>query len=339
MMKKNLAPLLFTVASAALFAGGASAGTQAGTVVVNSVNLSYESGADTISRTGAATADFVVDRVVDSVIVGQSAAGTVLVDQGAADQAMVFQVTNEGNDTSGYDIDVNASGVIGLTYDKTGSGAEGTYSVYISPNATGGPDTLYDADGIVNAGDIAKDGVFYVRILAHIPTTASDGNPESFTVTATSLDEGTTTPTIEDRGNGIDAEDTILVDTGADGQESDSETFVVQSPVLTASKTVDIISENLGGTFDCATGTKELNAEVFVPGACVEYVIQVTNSGSNAAENLNIEDALPDDVTFSAITDIVNFDTVVNSGGTIDADAASLAQGATASFKVRATLD
>jgi uncharacterized repeat protein (TIGR01451 family) len=339
MIKKTLAPLLISAASIALFAGAASAGTQAGIVVVNTVDLSYESGADTITRPNAAMADFVVDRMVDHTLVGQASGDTVLVDQGAADQAMVFQVTNEGNDTSGYDIDVASAGAIGLTYDPTGSGNEGTYSVYTSPNATGGPDTLYDINGTVNAGDIAKDGVFYIRIVAHIPTSAEDGHPDNFTVTTTSLDAGTNTPTVESRGNGIDAEDTILVDTGADGVESDGESFVVQSPLLNASKTVDIISENLDGSFDCATGVKDMSAEVFVPGACIEYLIQVGNTGSNPAENMNLQDDLPADVTFVAITDIVNFDTVVHSAGTIDADIASLASGGSASFKVRVTLD
>lgn len=337
--KKTLAPLLLSVASIALFAGGATAGTQAGLTVTNTVDLSYVSGADTITRTNAASADFMVDRKVDFVIVGQAVGDTVVADQGAANQEMIYQVVNEGNDISGYDFDISVSGSLGLIYDATGAGAEGTYSVYTSPNATGGPDTLYDINGTVNAGDIAKDGVFYLRIIAHIPTTAVDGDADSFVVTATALDGGTNTPTVENRGNGLLAEDTILADTGNNGVESDGEFFVVQAPDLTALKTVAILSEDIDGTFDCTNGTAEPGAEVYVPGACLEYTVSISNAGTNAAETLSITDDLPTDVTFVAIKDIVGFDTVTHTTGTIDADTTSLPSGNTASFKVRVTVN
>jgi uncharacterized repeat protein (TIGR01451 family) len=343
--KRALAPLLLSAASMAMFAGAAhAAGTTAGTTITNTVDLSYDSGGGTITRANAASVDFMVDRKVDFALVGQAATDTNAVEQGAADQEMVFLVNNEGNAPSGYDIDVSASGTVGLTYDPTGSGAEGTYSVYTSPNATGGPDTLYDVTGTVNAGDIAADANFYVRIIAHIPENATDGDFDTFNVTATALDPGTTTPSAELRTAGINAQDTLLAEGDLatetpDGKVTDTEYYMVQAPDLSAAKSVLVLSENLDGNFDCLNGTAEAGAAIFTPGACVEYSISVSNAGSSGAANLTLTDDIPTSMTFVAITDIVGFTSVTEDAGTVTATHTSLANGDTASFKIRATVD
>ncbi|MEQ8291334.1 MAG: hypothetical protein RIA08_03935 [Roseovarius sp.] len=107
--------------------GGAAlaAGTEPGTSVSSTVSISYSSGGTTITQDDAASVEFVVDRKVDFSFQGQDAGGTVLADQGAAEQVMVFRLENEGNDASGYDIDVARAGDIGLTHDPAGVASRG----------------------------------------------------------------------------------------------------------------------------------------------------------------------------------------------------------------------
>ena len=92
----------------------------------------------------------------------------------------------------------------------------------------------------------------------------------------------------------------------SDGLHAAEAVIVVASPDLEATKSVTVISELIDalGTApadpaaDCDSATVVAEAKS-IPGACIEYVIEVSNTGSTAtASNLNIEDILPDNVTF-----------------------------------------
>jgi uncharacterized repeat protein (TIGR01451 family) len=280
---------------------------------------------------------------VDFALAGQDASQTVSVEQGSTNQIMVWRLENEGNDTSGYDLTVAQSGSLNLTYDKTGSGAKGTYSVYVGTSATDSAgDVLYDTDGIVNIGNIAADGIRFIKIKASFRDTDTDGSKATFELAATALNAGTTTPTIAVRGQGLMGIDTILVNSNAEGQavEKSTEEYIVTAPKLTASKTVTVVSENLNGSFACATAAAVAGAEAAVPGACIEYTISVTNAAdtTSAARDLTITDALPADVTYRAIYANNGFTTVNHAAGTITATVTTLAKGATASFTVRASV-
>lgn len=332
---------LSAAAALALSTTLASAQAAPGTVVSNTIDLSYTSGGTTITRDDAATANFTVDRKIDLNVDGLNAGGIVYAEQAANDPVLSFLVENLGNDTQGFDINVASTGSLGLTYDPTGAGAEGTYWVVISSNATPGDpsEVIYNANGTINAGDLPAGGEYYVHVYANIATTATSGQSRSFDVTATALDAGTNTVTAEDRGNGINAVDTVFADPNEDGFESAAESLQIEAPDLSASKTVAVISENLDGSFNCVTGSPVAGAEAPIPGACLEYTISVTNaSGATlAASNLQITDALPADVTYEG-HNAGTFTTVTRSGSTVTGNLTSLAPGATASFTIRATV-
>ena len=325
--------------------GGAAfaAGTVPGTIISNTIDLSYSSGGNTITRLDEAEISFVVDRKVDFTLEGQDASALVTVAQGASEQQLTFRLVNEGNDTSGYDIDVSSSGDIGLTYDASGAGASGTYSVYIGTTSdpVSAADTLYDTAGTLSLGDLGADGEIFIKIVTHVPSSSIDGQSDSFTVTGTALDAGTNTITTETATPDINTVDTFFADTDLDGIEFDTEDFVVSAPVLTALKTSTLVSENISGTFDCLTGAIDPAAEAFVPGACVEYTLSVTNDAgaSSAATSLSVVDALPGQVTFVSVHANSGFDSVTEAGGTITATAASLPAGATAETVIRVTID
>mgnify|MGYP001627754201 CR=1 FL=1 len=321
------------------------AGTAPGTVIGNSIDLSYSSGGNTIERQNAASIDFVVDRKVDFILESQVADKVAPVEQGSDSEYLVFYLENEGNDTSGYDIDVatTPSGLT-LTLNDDATLEPGEYEVFIGTDPAPGHagDTAYDPTGMVNIGDLAADAARYVKIQANIPDNAEDGTSDLFTVTATALDPNSTTPTQADTGKGLDEVDTVLADAGADGKEADSSSYVVQAPVLTGQKTARVISENLDGTFNCATGLPQSGELAAVPGACVEYTITVTNAtgASVAASDLHVDDVLPSAVSY-VDHDEGDFTTVAydSSTQTVSADLASLASGASASFTIRVEID
>lgn len=337
-------PRALAVAALLSLTGGAAfaAGTEPGTSVSSTVSISYSSGGTTITQDDAASVEFVVDRKVDFSFQGQDAGGTVLADQGAAEQVMVFRLENEGNDSSGYDIDVASAGDIGLTHDPAGGGEPGTYSVYVGTESDLAPeDAVYDHDGTTTIGDLPADAVRFVKIVAHVPGDAGDAALDTFDVTATALNAGTNTVTTEVTGQGLQGIDTIFTDPGEDGTEQATESYVIQAPQLTADKTAAVVSENLTGDFDCGGGAAEAGAEAAVPGACVEYVISVSNAeeASTDAVNVTITDELPEGITFAGIAANTGFDTVNEAGGTVTAELAALPPGATASVRIRATVN
>ncbi len=340
-MKKVLRAALLSTAIVGAGSGAMAAGTSPGVDISNSIDVSYTSNGTTISRPNESSVTFKVDRKVDFVLEGQDAGSKVTVAQDADVQQLTFRLANEGNDTSGFDINVASSGNIGLT-NGAGSGAEGTYSVYISPNSgpyNAGTDTLYDPAGTVSLGDIAADGVIFVKVVANIPVTAADSDADTFTLTATALDAGTSSPTQESTAPDIAVVDTFFADTDADGIEIDAEDYLVSAPIMSASKVSAVISDNLSGTFDCANGAAD-GTEARVPGGCIEYTIQVSNGNATApAVNLSVSDVLPSDVTFVKVISFSGFDDVTEAGGTITATAATLPANTNATAVYRVTID
>lgn len=78
--------------------------------------------------------------------------------------------------------------------------------------------------------------------------------------------------------------------------------------------------------------TKVVDNTVVNVGSIVEYTITVFNAGPNAATNVEIKDKLPASLTF------VSSSNLTNSSGTLIGTVASLAKGASASFKFKATV-
>jgi hypothetical protein len=331
--------------AAALLVGtsGIALATPSGTTITNTVDLSYETSGVPVTVDDAATTSFVVDTAIDLIVEGMDASNSVTATRNEEDVVLTFRVENLGNDTRGYDIGVGSTGTIGLTYDAAGGGAPGTYFVAYDTVATYNPGTatVYNTAGTIRVMDRAEGEEFYVFIVANIPASVVDDETDTFTVTATTLDAGTNTITVEDTGNGVDNVDVVFADPGEDGFESDASTLVIAAPELTATKTSIVVDENRQGTFNCATGVEDPAAEAYIPGACVEYTITLTNAtgASVDADDIVITDVLEANTTYAA-SDEGTFDSLVLSGGdTLTAELASLAPGASASFTVRVTID
>ena len=290
--------------------------TSAGTNVQSTFTLNYTVAGvaqPQIDNTGSPT-EFTVDRLVDLNVSYQTNSDDDEVAPGAQNEELVFRVRNDGNDNFAYALSaVNEAGDDFDTqnleirfYVDDGDG------VYQPGGADGAPVNFSGA-----TSDIAPDRILWVEVIGDIPVSQPDLETSSVTLVADSLQpttwvtEGAAaspgTPIAADDGTntiGSTAENILADGSGTSnevanaGDHSDTGVFTVSSPDLAATKTVSVIATNLAGTFNCQSGAQVSANEYSVPGSCLEYRIEVVNSGSAAAGITTISDTLPDELTF-----------------------------------------
>ena len=389
--RRLLGKVAAAASACALLAGAAHAQnnfTDAGTNVENTFTLDYEvSGTSQPTITndptlgggsvvqGSPTA-FTVDRLIDLQVTQQNSPLTVA--PGTSGAALNYLVTNEGNDNQSYSFSI--SDVAGDDFDA----ASYTVQYYIDTNANSDPfDDTPVTITVTPTGtgttanitpDIAPDQTIGVRITADISGSVTDAETDDLILVAQTRDpvtwatEGATgsagATTTADTGGNTDtgvAENVLAdgdgdgagsVEAANDGLHSDSGQYVIASPDLAASKSVDIIATT---PTDCATDSAGGSTEYSVPGACIEYVISVDNNGATAtAEAIDIADVLPAEVNFVTASfsgwDVSPVPTLTTpSGGAATCDGtvttcnvtltgASLAAGNTGTLTIRATV-
>ena len=322
---------------------GQAAGVAASTAVTNTIDVSYDSDGTPITLPSAASDSFVVDEKIGFTFTGEDSPSTVTVNPAQPEAVLIFALTNTGNDSRGFDVDMtvtDAGNPLGLVYDPTGAGAPGTYSVYVSANPTGGPDTLYEPSGISNLGPLAPDETRYVKIVAHVGDAAIQGEEDIFILSARALNTAGTAPATESTTFDAASTETVFGDAGADGIETSQEEFLVSSALIMATKSVTIASENRDGTFNCAFDADQ-GGEAFIPGSCVNYTITLSNDAAagEVASNFSFTDTLPANLTFHAIVPGHTFDSVVVGTGTVTGSVTSMAPGESATLTFRAEIE
>ena len=299
--------LLATAAITALSTGSAfAAGTAAGTNVQNTFTLDYEVNGTPqtqIDNVGNET-EFTVDRLVDLTVASN---GNTNVVPGAQDQELVFSLTNDGNDTHAYAL-TTAQGVDGT--DDDFDPANTTLFYVVDTNGNGiyepGVDAAPVAYNGTNTPDLAPDATLFVIVQGDIGAGQTDGETSQIALIADTLDAGTTNPTVADPDavNALTggAENVLADAAGTDdvanqGDHSAQGTFLVASADVAATKTVTVFSQD--GS-DCANlgATPPSGEQYAIPGACVEYRISATNSGTVDATAVAVNDQLPINLTY-----------------------------------------
>lgn len=264
-------------------------GTPSGTVVTTTATASYQIGGVSQTPVSAAAA-FTVDTKVN-LLVTRLADATVA--PGAADQALVFTVTNLGNAPQRYDLSVVSR--------LTDSFDMNNVRIYRDDNASGildGGDTLYA--GPATVGDIAADGVLRLMVVADTPAAASGGAAAVCDLLAATVVSGGTATVVQTAGPDTAGVDVVFADpagsaagdVGRDGRHSAFGTYTVSIVAVTVGKTVAVIDQ-FGGS----------NA---VAGATLRYTITVTVGGAGTANSVVIRDAVPLNTTYLAGTLLLN---------------------------------
>jgi len=327
MMTKNtiLKGLLGATALTVFTAGSAHAVepannfTTADTPVSNTFTLTYD--VDGVTQPPIDSSDpgdpngptvFTVDRLIDLTV---ESLGDENAAPGAVNETLVYSLQNLGNDDQAYSL-AAIEETTGDTIDSDDpADATPVIQYYIDdgdgvyePGAGDGALVTYDP---ANPPVLGPDDVIWVVITQDIPTTAVDGNTADVTLIADTLDP--TAPfaeTVNDTdGNDADAAaaaENVFVDgqgttneaATPDGDHSATGTYIIASANISAIKDVDIHTQD-GTTCTAIPGTP-IAGGYYVPDACVEYTITVTNTGSDAATDIAISDTLPNELLFAA---------------------------------------
>lgn len=304
---------------AAVLTGTAhAAGTDAGTTVSNTFTLNYDVGGTAqppIDNSGSPT-QFTVDRLVDLTITELNPTLNVAPGSVAADNEVVFRLTNLGNDTQAYDLS---------TAVPSGTYAPGSIAIEYFIDLDGS--TTLNGGEVVVVGtqpdDVPPDINVYVTVQSSVPGVAVDGQTANLVLIADTLHAtnpiascGSCTPLAE-----------VLADAGGNTLAGEAETFLadligvatmeannagdfsaqsvltVLAPTLTASKSVAVF-QTAPATEGVCTGltTPVAGDQYSVPGACIQYEIEIINTGAGDASNLVIADELPAEIRFLQAT-------------------------------------
>lgn len=253
-----------------------------------------------------------------------------LLNEGNDTQAYSFSLADLDNGTDTFDA---TSYVIRATLDTADDGSFAGTPTVLTATPTG--TAAGSADFSV---DVPKGVRMLIEVIATIPasteaggaddqTSADDAETDNVILIAEARNPtawlndtvvGAGEVTVNSTGANIvvgDAQNVLADDAGvaavedaanSDGLHAAEAQIVIASPDLEATKSVSVISELIDAlgaapadpAVACDAATVVADAKS-IPGACVEYVIEVTNTGATAtASNLDISDILPGDVTF-----------------------------------------
>jgi hypothetical protein len=257
-------------------AGVNAAGTAAGTAVDNTATLSYSVG--TVEQTDInAFASFLVDNKVDVLVTGGETVTTGVV-PGATAVATTFTVTNQGNATQDFALNVTA---------VAGNFTPESCAV-----------TKVDDVSATHIDALAADASATVTVTCNIPSGVTNGNTGLVALVATArTNDGAPTlgGTLTETGTATSGIDIVFADgagsddVARDAAHSARNTYTVTTAVLSVAKTVATICDPFNGT----TNPKN------IPGAYVQYAITVSNaSGSPDATLTQVEDTLVSELAF-----------------------------------------
>ncbi len=277
-----------------LVSNASAVGTVSGTTVSNAATVNFRVGGVAQTAVNSNTATFVVDTKIDLNVVTTNTAA-VQVAPGAAEQVLTFTVTNTGNATQDFSLQaIPLSGGVGQ-FGGTDNFDASSVAVYVDGNGNGTFDSGVDIATSID--NLAPDTSVTVFIVATIPVSQVTGDVASYHLVAQARDATTGNPLSEttgaDTAGSVDivfadgqGSDTIN-DVPRDAKFSDNSDYEVLAAALTVTKSSTVISDPLNGT----TNPKR------IPGATVEYVIQIANAaGSATATNVTVTDDLSTEI-------------------------------------------
>lgn len=291
-------------------------GTDAGVTVSNTASVDFVVGGVNQPDVNSNTLTFKVDRRVLFTVAESGGTATTVV-PGSSNQVLTFTVTNDTNGPIDIRLVAQQTGVTaphggtdnfnatspsvfvenGLAAGYQSSGPNQDTGTFIDEIAEGGVKTVYIVSSIGSGqvnGDIAA--VALVGIAAGDITTSGTG---AYTATAGTLgsdltqtntgtaDDSTFTDTVFGDVAG-DVNAAGAADTARNGQHSDTDQYNVVTASIAVTKSSTVVSDPFNG----GTNPKA------IPGATIEYCIDVNNTGASAASTIILTDAIPTNTTF-----------------------------------------
>ncbi len=246
-----------------------SAGTAAGTVVINQAFVTFKSGG---SQYNAASnvSNLTVQEVIELSVVNADVAN-VSVTSGSTQQVLTFQLQNAGNGTDSYSI--STSVFSGFTPD--------TMDIYFDTGGFGifdAGDTLYVPG--TNDPTLAAGASLRIFVVSSIPAGLSEGALSEIRLTVTSK-TGTGPAGTIITGGGDSGTNAIIGN--SQGSSSDTSIYEVLSGLVMV-KTATVADPS-GGSLP-------------ISGAVIQYTISVGISGGGTLTGVQVTDAVPAYTTY-----------------------------------------
>ena len=352
--------LLCGAAMSVVMSGTAQAatGTAAGTSVTNTASVAYTIGGVAQAPISSNASAFLVDRKVN-LTVAQVGGQATSVTPGDTNKVIAFTVTNNTNATQDFRLITAQQNSLVLTLLGHSDGFDMTnLRVFVDGNANGTFESGNDTATFVD--ELAPDATVTVFLVADVPGTLPANAYAGVGLTAVaaaggnggSLGADLIASLLADSSATIDnvfADTAGTLDLNRDGRFSAVGEYDGGASLLTVTKTAITISD-------------PLNLAVFpkaIPGAVIEYCVQVKNGGSGQATAVAITDAIPANSTYlagsllvggsvllgvcnadgSSVTDANDSDAGQFDGANVKAAIGNLAAGATQTARFRVTLN
>ncbi len=282
-------------------------GVPAGTSIDNTAEVTYNIGATSTTATSN-TVSVTVAEILDVIVTLQTP--TVTVTGSAAQQELVYRVSNTGNGPETFRL-VMTSVLGGDEFDP----AAASPAIYFDTDASGDlspGDTPY----VVGSNDPALNADAFVTVLVvnDIPAGVVDGNRGFSRLTADAR-TGTGTPGTTFAGQGFNGTDAVVGTTGADGEATGQ--YLVSAVTVNAVKS-QTVADQFGGARP-------------VPGARINYTIVVSATGSGSATTAVFSDNIPANTTY--VPGTLRFNSAAMTDAS-DLDAGDYAVGPTARVRV-----
>lgn len=297
MIKRLLFPLFLAGLVVAVATPALAAGTASGTDIDNYATVDYTVSGVPQTTVNSDTASFVVDNKIDLLVATVDVA-PVSVTPGDTMQVQTFTVTNEGNTIQDFSLAATNSATPAFgepteDFDAT------NVNIFVDSNGNGTYDLGVDLATYID--ELEADSSVTVFVVADIPLGQSDGDVASYDLTAQVAAGGGTNAQgsdilTDDSGNPdvaatiqtVFADDAGTTDGVEDGRHSSKDAYKVVTADLTVSKSSAVNNDPINGTSDPKA----------IPGAVMDYEIDVTNTGTAAATSIIVVDEIPANTAF-----------------------------------------
>jgi len=308
MRNKNLFVVVGWLVLSYMSSHAQAAGTPAGTVVSNTVTLTYTlGGAANVASSNAAT--FTVDEIINVSLVAQDVA-PVAVNSPDTNRVITFTLINIGNGSENFSLNRN-NAIAGDQFDPLTAVVGG---IFIESGAqtgfqAGGPnaDTLY----IPSSNDpvLAADASLIVYLVSDIPSSLALGSTARVSLSASALTAGASgaAPGTTLAGAGVGGVDALVGVSRAAATTVAS--YQVSGLAVAVFKRVSLIKDPQGRI-----------STIIMPGSELTYSVTLRVSGNGTANNLAFDDPLPAETDFVPGSITVNGQARTDAAGDDNAD-------------------
>ena len=280
------------------------AGTAQGTNVANTATVDYTVGGVNQPDVSSNTVNFLVDRRINLTVAEVGGTATDVI-PGSIDRVTTFTVSNTTNGVQDFRLDTTNDAVgVGTAFGDTDNFDGSNVRVFVD-NGNGIYEPALDTATFID--ELGADQTRTVFVLIDIPVSQVNDDTAGITLRAFAADSGTAGALGGDATQTAGADTPLVVDTvfgdtaGApnttgdlarDGSHSDDDEYDVVTAALTVIKSQTVISDPFNGA---------VNPKA-IPGAVIEYCVDINNTGATQADAIVMTDAIPANTTYQAGT-------------------------------------